>query len=377
MLRDFRSYEAVELDLEPGVTTFVGRNGNGKTNLVEAIGYLGTLGSHRVATDAPLVRNGCTQAAVGATVQRAGRNVSVQVQIVPGRSNRAWMNRAPLPRPREILGTLRVVVFAPEDIALVKGDPSNRRRFLDDLLALRTPRLGGVRTDYERILRQRTALLRSFRAAGRPGGGALSTLEVWDEQLLAAGAQISAARMQLLHDLDELVSQCYQNLAPGGGPVSLAYQSAARGQADVAGTDDVPSTVPEWHEVLAAALAQRRGEELERGVCLVGPHRDDMILSLRGMPARGYASQGESWSYALSLRLASFALLDGLDDAGPPVLILDDVLAELDASRRERLAAAVLAADQVLVTAAVLEDVPDTLQGVRIRVPEEVTGTDD
>lgn len=340
-----------------------------------------------MAADAPLVRQGAEHAAVGATVERNGRSTSLQVQITPGRSNRAWVNRAPLTRPRDLLGVLRAVVFAPEDLALVKGDPSHRRRFLDDLLVLRAPRLAGTRADYEKVIKQRTALLRTFHSArGRAShGGAATTLDVWDDQLVAAGSELLHARSLLVSELQDAVSRAYQAVAPSTGETVLSYLATAAPDtmADSTRTDTppggseapmsgLPATTQEWADALRSILSRRRQDELDRGVCLVGPHRDELLLTLRGMPARGYASQGESWSYALSLRLASFLLLQEIDDAGSPVLILDDVLAELDAERRRSLAAAVAEADQVLVTAAVADDVPEQLAGPRIRVPEDV-----
>jgi DNA replication and repair protein RecF len=382
LLRDFRSYAEAQLELSPGTTTLLGRNGNGKTNLVEGLAYLSTLSSHRVATDAPLVRFGAGSAAVGATVQRGSRTVSLQVQINPGRSNRAWVNRSPVPRPRDILGTLRTVVFAPEDLSLVKGDPSMRRRYLDDLMTLRLPRLAGTRADYERVVRQRTALLRSL---ARPGGpsrradrppdvDAEHTLDVWDDQMVSHGAELLHARQQLVHELVDAVGEAYAAVAPEAGDTALRYSSSVREQ-DVSQPEregETPGSVQEWADIFRDALASARASELERGLCLVGPHRDDLALSLRDLPARGYASQGESWSYALALRLASFALLQDIDDGGAAVLVLDDVMAELDDRRRHSLAHAVAEADQVLVTAAVAADVPDELTGTAIHVPEEV-----
>jgi DNA replication and repair protein RecF len=362
-LRDFRSYVEVELPLDAGVTALVGPNGQGKTNLVEAVGYLATLGSHRVAQDAPLVRLGSERAVVRANVVRDDRALLVEVEITPGRANRARVNRAPVPRAREVIGILRTVLFAPEDLALVKGDPTERRRFLDDLLVLRTPRLAGVRADYDRVLRQRNALLKSAGAGIRAGKGDLRTLEVWDSHLATTGAELLAARLDLVEVMRPLVDKAYDAVADSGGPVALDYKSSLG--------EDVP-LVPD-KDVLSAALlseiANLRRNELERGISLVGPHRDDLLLKLGPLPAKGYASHGESWSFALALRLAAYDLLrSDTDEGGEPVLILDDVFAELDVGRRERLAGMVARAEQVLVTAAVAADVPDELAGARVDV---------
>lgn len=375
-LTDFRSYAAVELPLEPGVTAFVGPNGQGKTNLVEALNYLATLGSHRVAQDAPLVRLGAERAVVrGSVVETVGgepRSTLLEIEITPGKANRARLNRSPVPRPRELLGALTTVLFAPEDLALVKGDPSERRRFLDELLVARAPRFAGVRSDYERVLKQRNALLKSAgmaMRAGRGGGSSrgpdLSTLDVWDTHLARAGAELLAGRLDLVEALRPLVAKAYDAVAGGSGPsgdreARLAYKSSLGPDADL-----VPS-----RDTLAAAvleaLAGVRRDELDRGVSLIGPHRDDLVLSLGPMPAKGYASHGESWSFALALRLASYELLRSA--GSDPVLVLDDVFAELDSGRRDRLAELTAGAEQVLVTAAVAADVPAGLTGARVDV---------
>ena len=349
-LRDFRSWANVELELSPGRTVFVGRNGYGKTNLVEALWYSSTLGSHRVATDAPLVRTGAQRAVVSTIVVSDGRECAVDLEITTGRANKARLNRSPVRSPREILGVLRAVLFAPEDLALVRGDPAERRRYLDDLAAVRRPRVAAVRADYEKVLRQRTALLKSASGARFRGDrGALDTLDVWDGHLAAHGAELMAARMTLVNELAPEVQKSYQLLAPASRPASISYHASVEVEPD---RPDV--------ELLQAALlermAARRDAELERGVCLVGPHRDDLELRLGEQPAKGFASHGESWSMALALRLAAYELLRA--DGSDPVLLLDDVFAELDSARREALAAAAASAEQVLVTAAVLDDVP-------------------
>jgi DNA replication and repair protein RecF len=365
-LRDFRSYAEVELPLDAGVTALVGPNGQGKTNLVEAVGFLATLGSHRVAQDAPLVRLGAERAVVRGQVVRDDRTLLLEVEITPGKANRARVNRSPVPRAREVLGILRSVLFAPEDLALVKGDPSERRRFLDDLLVLRAPRYAGVRADYDRVLKQRNALLRS--GAGRRADQVdLRTLEVWDSHLATAGAELLAGRIDLVQSLQPLVDKAYQAVAESSfasvGPAAIAYRASVG--------ESVP-LVPD-RDMLAAAMlntiSEVRKAELERGITLVGPHRDELVLELGPLPAKGYASHGESWSFALALKLAAYDLLRAETDAGgEPVLVLDDVFAELDGHRRERLATLVAGAEQVLVTAAVPEDVPEALSGARVDV---------
>ncbi len=394
---DFRSYTTAELPLEPGITTLVGLNGQGKTNLAEALGYLATLSSHRVATDAPLVRFGAERAVVRGAVVREGRQTLVELEITPGKANRARLNKTPC-RPREVLGALRTVLFAPEDLALVKGDPAERRRFLDDLLVARQPRWAGVRGDYDRIVRQRGALLKSAApqlgrrgARGRPrregatadpaseAATALHTLSVWDQQLAGVGSQLLYARLRLLRDLGPYLGKAYDEVSAGQSDARVAYRSSLR-EATAAriAAGEVPEPA-ELHEEIVASLAEVRAQEVERGVCLVGPHRDDVVLTLGELPARGYASHGESWSFALGLRLAAFQLLRH-DLGDDPVLVLDDVFAELDVGRRERLAGLVADCEQVLVTAAVADDVPAGLTGRTYRVSlgavEPVEGAD-
>ena len=373
-LVDFRSYEQVSVTLEPGVSVFVGPNGQGKTNLVEAVGYVANHASHRVASDAPLVRSGAERAVVRANVIKDDRATLIELEIAPGRSNRARVNRSPLPRARDALGVLTAVVFAPEDLALVKGDPAERRRFLDELLVARAPRMAGVRQDYERVLKQRNALLKSAGAAIRSRaahGEVPPTLDVWDSHLAAAGSLLLAARLDLVADLGPLVAKAYGELAPDSGPVTLAYRSSVQGTlGPEPGGPVTAEAEPHGAEALALALREAmtavRRQELDRGISLVGPHRDDLLLELGGLPAKGYASHGEAWSYALSLRLAAHDLL--ASDGTEPVLVLDDVFAELDTQRRAQLAARASRADQVLVTAAVTEDVPTVLSGVRFAV---------
>lgn len=414
-LTDFRSYEQVDLELEPGVTALVGPNGQGKTNLVEAMGYVATLGSHRVASDAALVRAGAPRAVVRLRAVRGDRQSLVELEINPGRANRAQLNRAPVRRPRDVLGILRTVLFAPEDLALVKGDPDGRRRFLDELMVQVSPRMAGVLADHERVLRQRGALLKTAGAARRgrryrstaddvdgEGGGDLRTLDVWDSKLAQTGAQVLAARVRLVEQLRPHVAAAYAQVSDGQGEAVLGYRSslvttapdddlgrparpATGGPAGGLATAEAVPHLDAGPDLLEAqlleAMSRLRGQEIERGVNLVGPHRDDLVLTLGGLPAKGYASHGESWSFALALRLASFELLthgtpdddlasgiSGWGEGAEPVLILDDVFAELDARRRDRLAGLVARAEQVVVTAAVAEDVPEQLEGARVDV---------
>jgi DNA replication and repair protein RecF len=363
---DFRSWVTAELALEPGPAVLVGANGEGKTNLIEALNYVATLGSHRVSTDAPLVRSGAERAVVRAAIVADDRELRVELEITPGRANRARLNGSPVPRPREVLGVLRAVLFAPEDLAIVRGDPAERRRFLDELVVARTPWLAAVRADYERVLKQRAALLKSAGAARR--GGDLSTLDVWDGHLAEHGAQLVWARLSAVRALRPHAAAAYTQVAPLSAPLTINYASALA--AGVAGFADNPVPEPaQLRDALLAELAKARPAELERGVNLVGPHRDDLDLGIGELPVRGYASHGEGWSVALSLRLGSYELLrsDALP-GGDPVLILDDVFAELDGERREQLALAAGKAEQAIVTAAVAGDVPEQLSGARFEV---------
>ncbi|MEU4452935.1 DNA replication/repair protein RecF [Nocardioides sp. NPDC023903] len=371
-LHDFRSYSSVEVPLDAGVTAFVGRNGQGKTNLVEAIDYLSRLQSHRVATDAPLVRAGAEQAVVRAAVVRDGRTATLEVEINAGRANKARINKSPLPRTRDLVGLVRTVVFSPEDLTLVKGDPSDRRRFLDDLMILRAPRLAGVRSDYDRVLKQRNSLLKTAGLArGSAREGALATLAVWDDHLAAIGAEILAQRLSLVEALKPYVGKAYETVARGASrdDAEITYKSVVE---VVEPVETTTPTVETLRQAILSELARRQKDELDRGISLVGPHRDDLLLFLghgagaERLPVKGYASHGESWSFALALRLAAYDLLRA--DGDDPILILDDVFAELDSQRRIQLAELVADAEQVLVTAAVPEDVPAALAGARYHV---------
>ncbi len=357
-LADFRSYESARLELEPGVTVFQGRNGQGKTNLVEAVEYISTLASHRVSQDLPLIRFGRQQAVIRAQVV-AGlddpRRILLELEINQGKANRAKLNRGQLTKASDMLGMLRVVLFSPDDLNFVKGDPSDRRRFLDEVVVSRWPRMAGVKSDYDRVLRQRNTLLKQIGArSGSPEGlDDEYTLAIWDEQLSEFGAELLAARLDSLTEMIPFASGAYEQIAPTNNSVKAQYKCSF----------ELPeeSTVASLRDAMRAQLTARRSEELARGITLLGPHRDDIALSIGPLPAKGYASHGEGWSLALSLRLATFQLLrcDGIN----PVLILDDVFAELDQVRRQRLADAVLDAEQVLVTAAVGTDVPEKLNG--------------
>ncbi|MBJ8342557.1 DNA replication/repair protein RecF [Antrihabitans sp. YC3-6] len=371
-LHDFRSWDKVGIELQPGRTVFLGSNGNGKTNLLEALGYLSTLSSHRVASEAPLIRTGMSKSLIGATVVNLGRELTIDVELNQGLANRARINRSPARRTREILGILRTVLFSPEDLALVRGDPGERRRFLDELSTTRLPRLAAVRSDYDRVLRQRSALLKT---AARSRRADLGTLDVWDGHLAAHGSILVAERLKLVHELAPYLIEAYRSIAPESRPSSVRYKSSLGDSLPPEFLDIAREPVRDDAEVLEAVFLQElatvRSKEIERGVCLVGPHRDDLELYLGSEPAKGFASHGESWSYALSLRLASYELLRA--DGSDPVLMLDDVFAELDRRRRSALASVAADAEQVLITAAVGDDVPAELEADIVEVSTEQT----
>ncbi len=390
-LTDFRSYAQVDLSLEPGVTVLVGANGIGKTNLMEAIGYLATLSSHRVSTDAPLLRFGTERALIRARLVRGEQPTVLEFEINAGRANRARINRSNPVRARDILGICQTVLFAPEDLALVKGDPSSRRRFLDELLVSLIPRHAATRSDYDRVLKQRNALLKSARA-GKFTSGHEATLDVWDQHMARAGAALLHARLELVERLRPHLRSAYAQLTDGSKEAGAVYRStiqdlieddgaaAPAGPAAEAAEDLRLLTVDELTDRYVQAFAASRRKELERGISLVGPHRDELELVLGQAPAKGYASHGETWSMCLSLRLASYYVM--LDDArtggSAPILILDDVFAELDVQRRRKLAAIVSGAEQVLVTAAVEADIPAELAGRRVKViPGGIDGPED
>ncbi|GAA1957426.1 DNA replication/repair protein RecF [Agromyces allii] len=396
-LTDYRNYARAELSLGPGTTVFVGRNGQGKTNLVEAIGYLATLGSHRVSNDQALIKAGSDAAIVRALLAHAERELLVELQLNRKGANRAQLNRSAV-KTRELPRYAHSVLFAPEDLAIVRGEPSVRRRLLDELLVQRTPRLAGVMADYDRVLRQRNTLLKSARARGL-AADKLTTLDIWDERLVHFGSEIIDRRVALVEELAGPLAEAYASIvdadhAPelrsmlsvdGADPDADALDGGSVEGSSIDGASDSGDQVPDAGGPPVSGTAQRfaealrtlRAKELERGVTLVGPHRDDVLLMLNGLPAKGYASHGESWSFALALRLASAQLLRRDSATGDPVLVLDDVFAELDRARRERLAAAIGGYEQVLVTAAVLEDVPEHLVARVIRIDHGTVLEDD
>ena len=368
-LVDFRNYAAADVSLVAGANVFVGRNGQGKTNLAEAIGYFATLGSHRVSQDAPMVRHGADAAIIRARLAHGERRVLLEAQLNRTGSNKARVNGSPV-RTAELPRYAQVVLFAPEDLQIVRGDPSARRRFADQLLIQRSPRMAGVLADYDRTLKQRTALLKSARARGVRGEG-LSTLEVWDDKLVQLGTDVIRARLALAGDLAVPLAEAYTAIAGADHRPEIEWSLTVDG-ADPE-EDDAAATTADTDAAAIAqrfrtALAAKRTAELERGLTLVGPHRDDLVLRVRGLPVKGYASHGESWSVALALRLSSARLLRAQSSLGDPVLILDDVFAELDADRRTRLAGVVADFEQVIVTAAVEADVPEALRARTVRV---------
>lgn len=377
-LVDFRNYATAELTLHRGPNVLVGRNGQGKTNLAEAVVFLATLGSHRVSSDAPMVRDGQEFAVIRARLSHGERRVLAEVQVNRQGSNKARINGSPS-KPNELPRYAHVVLFAPEDLQIVRGDPSARRRFSDQLLIQRTPRMAAVLADYDRVLKQRNALLKSARARGIRGEG-LSTLDVWDDKLVSLGSEIITARQRLATDLQQPVADAYEAIAGADHRPRLEWALSVGGsdpeEGDDDDTDDAEHALPAGRlsdpqhiaEMFRASLASKRTNEIDRGLTLTGPHRDDLVLRVRDLPVKGYASHGESWSVALALRLASAELLRTESPAGDPVLILDDVFAELDADRRQRLAALTAGYEQVVVTAAVEEDIPEVLHAHVVRI---------
>jgi DNA replication and repair protein RecF len=374
-LTDFRNYETAEVSLVAGPNLFVGSNGQGKTNLVESLGYLSTLGSHRVSMDHAMIRRGMDSAIIRARLESDDRQLLVEVQLNRSTANRAQVNRSVV-KTRELPRYFSSVLFAPEDLSLIRGDPSGRRRFLDELLILRFPRFSGVMTDYDRVVRQRNTLLKSARSSGLKETQ-LGTLEIWDDRLVSLGTEIIEARSTLVAELQPETTASYVAVAGEDHHATLSSQlSIFTGPGDVDDSGESISsalrrdrlTAEEISGAFRTALARLRRNELDRGVTLVGPHRDDLVLELNGLPAKGYASHGESWSFALALKLASASILRRESATGDPVLMLDDVFAELDVLRRARLALAVANFEQVLITAAVLEDVPESLTGNTVRI---------
>ena len=369
-LANFRNYSTADVAFSPGVNLLVGPNGQGKTNLVEAIRFMSTLSSHRVAGYLPLIRNAqpeVDQAIIRVLANHDGRDALLELELNRSTPNRARINKATAPRVRDVLGYVNTVTFAPEDLDIVKKDPSNRRAFIDELLVQVSPRFAGVFSDYDRVLKQRNTLLRTARQTGAKGTS-LSTLDAWDESLIKFGSEIVAARIALVERMRPLLTEAYQAIAIANNEPHILMKSSLLGDV-VAEEDDSDSlehiensNESEVEQLFRSKLAQIRSRELDRGITMVGPHRDDLVLVLSDLPAKGYASHGESWSFALALRLASIDLLRAETRSGDPVLILDDVFAELDTGRRARLAELVANNEQVLITAAVGEDVPDELR---------------
>ena len=347
-LTNFRSYPQLELKLNPGVTTFVGNNGAGKTNIAESLIFLAFLTSHRTPTNQPLISLGADQAIIRAEIVRGDRNLQIDLEINATKANRAKINQNPTKSQREILGACQVIYFSPEDLDLVRGEPTNRRDFLDKLLITKTPRLAGVLSDYDRVLRQRNTLLRT-----RAPQAAIAP---WSEQLVSFASVITAERITLVEQLNPLVAANYRELNEVK-PASIIYKS---------NLENLTTNAEENKNQIEAKLNEVQYQEIERGITLVGPHRDDLILQLGDFPAKGYASHGESWSFAISLKIGSLELLksQGLD----PILILDDVFAELDTNRRTRLVQATKLAEQTIVTAAVEGDLPTDLNDTRFHV---------
>lgn len=371
-LSDFRNYATADVALQPGANLFIGRNGQGKTNLVESLGYLSTLGSHRVSQDKAMIRAGQDAAIIRTKLHHAGRDMLVEVQLNRSGPNRAQVNRGVI-KPRELPRYFSSVLFAPEDLGIVRGDPGARRRFLDELLVLRSPRLASILADYDRTLKQRNTLMKSARATG-VRGAQLSTLEVWDDKLIALGSEIIDERVALVDALRAPIADAYSQVVDADHGAALepllsilgrdADDDDAQNSPDAATASGNQTTA----ERFRAALAARRSQELERGLTLVGPHRDDVLFTLNDLPVKGYASHGESWSFALALKLASAELLRRDSFAGDPVLMLDDVFAELDKGRRSRLATAIADFEQVIITAAVIEDIPEQLTAHTVHI---------
>ena len=372
-LTNFRNYKTAEVELSPGVNLFFGPNGQGKTNLVEAVNFFASLSSHRVAGHTPLIRQGEQSAIISLDLAHQERELLLEYEINNDSPNRARLNKSPVQKPKDILGYLNSVIFAPEDIDIVKRDPTNRRAFIDQLIIQFTTRMLGVYSDYERVLKQRNTLLKSARATGTRGD-ALSTLSAWDESLVKFGSEIISARVAIISKLSPGLISNYQNIAKTNNEPRMFIKSSIFGATPLDGeeTEDVQyleiSDREEIDGLFSEKLASLRQKEIERGITLVGPHRDDLVLILGSLPAKGYASHGESWSYALSLRLASLEILRQESKLGDPILILDDVFAELDSDRRAKLSELVQGNEQVLITAAVIEDVPASLVAKRFSV---------
>lgn len=348
-LRDFRNYAAVDIEPGLGSVVLVGANGQGKTNIVEAINFLSTLGSHRTSIDSALIRQGSDAAIVRVNLAHNGRTILLEAQLNRNGANKAQVNHANA-KLRDFPRYISTVIFAPEDLTLVRGEPSGRRKFMDDLIIQRTPRLASVVSDYDRVLKQRNTLLKTARVKDVDSGN-LGTLDIWDDRLVSLGTEITSERRRLLADLSDPLAQAYHGIAGSDHAVSL----------DLKASIDAPGPIENYAEKFRSLLEAGRVQEIERGITLVGPHRDDIEFVLNDLPAKGYASHGETWSYALSLKLSAARLLRSESVLGDPILILDDVFAELDSARRQRLAEAVSDFEQTFITAAVPEDVPQQL----------------
>ena len=372
-LTNFRNYKNAEVELSPGVNLLHGSNGQGKTNLVEAINFFASLSSHRVSGTTPLVKQGEQTAIISVELAHEERELLLEFELNTDSPNRARLNKSPVAKSKDILGYLNSVIFAPEDLDIVKRDPTNRRAFIDQLIVQFTPRMLGVYSDYERVLKQRNTLLKSARATGTKGD-ALSTLSAWDESLVKLGSEIISARVIIAEKLTPGLVSNYQAIAKSNNQARMFIKSSILGSTavDPDESDDAEYLETPDREQIATLFREKldrlRPKELERGITLVGPHRDDLVLILGSLPAKGYASHGESWSYALALRLASLEILKAESKLGDPILILDDVFAELDADRRNKLAELVQGNEQVIITAAVIEDVPENLMAKRFSV---------
>ncbi|MEI7419775.1 MAG: DNA replication/repair protein RecF [Actinomycetes bacterium] len=372
-LSNFRNYTTAELPLNLGINLFVGKNGQGKTNLAEAIFYCATLTSHRVSGYQPLIKQSETQAIIRLLAGFEDRENLLELELNTDGANRARVNKSDINRIRDVLGYVNAVIFSPEDLDIVKRDPGNRRAFIDELLIQLTPRLAGVYSDYERVLKQRNTLLRTSKnlPANSPG---LSTLDSWDESLVKIGSEIIASRHEIIQRMIPHLKDAYAAIADEKNDPNISIRSSLLAKSivepelEVDGVYLETNNRAEIEELFRVKLLEVRPKELERGVTLVGPHRDDLVLFLGTLPAKGYISHGESWSYALALKLASAALLRKDSRAGDPVLILDDVFAELDLIRRSRLANLIADNEQVIITAAVAEDVPSELRASRFVV---------
>ena len=372
-LTNFRNYKTAEVELTQGVNLLHGSNGQGKTNLVEAINFFASLSSHRVAGTTPLIKQGEQTAIISLELAHEEKELLLESELNSDAPNRARLNKSPVAKSKDILGYLNSVIFAPEDLDIVKRDPTNRRAFIDQLIVQFTPRMLGVYSDYERVLKQRNTLLKSARATGTKGD-ALSTLSAWDESLVKLGSEIIAARVAIAEKLSPGLISNYQAIAKSNNEPRMFIKSSILGSTplDADEADDTEYLETSDREQIAQLFREKleslRPKELERGITLVGPHRDDLVLILGSLPAKGYASHGESWSYALALRLASLEILKAESRLGDPILILDDVFAELDSDRRTKLAQLVQGNEQVIITAAVVEDVPETLVAKRFSV---------